>query len=123
MTQSQSSIIWLAIGVGTPLMMAAIGYFVRFLPISILNLPNREYWLAPERQGEMFDYWFRFFLGLACLEGIFMLTIMLLEIQANHRTPPHLSTGLLFLSAGCFIIATFALVRIPLRHFERTPKP
>ena len=50
-------------------MMAAIGYFVRCLPIRILNLPNRDYWLAPERQGEMFDYWFRFFWGWHAWRG------------------------------------------------------
>lgn len=60
------------------------------LPSSAFNLPNREYWLAPERRGETIGAierqieWF-VALTMAYLAGMTQLTI-----EANLRTPPQM---------------------------------
>lgn len=119
MTQSHSSLVWLLVGVGFPLFFVVIGYSVRFRPISrhTLNIPNREYWLAPERIGETAEYVFHRFLWMALFGAIFMLAQMLLQIQANQQIPPHLSTPAVLLTAGCFIAATIVVIGNMLRHF------
>ena len=38
-------------GLGFPLFVPAIVYASRFLPDRFYNLPHRDYWLAPARQG------------------------------------------------------------------------
>lgn len=121
MTQSQSSLIWLTTGVGLPLFLATTGYLVRFLPVDLLNLPNREYWLAEGRRQESFNYFFRQFLWMACFAAIFILTQILLQIQANQRTPAHLSTPLVLLCAAGFIAAIVGWHWAMLRHFRPVP--
>jgi RNA polymerase sigma factor (sigma-70 family) len=124
MTQSSSTLVWLLTGCGFPLFFIAIGYFMRFLiGRRALNIPNREYWLAPERVDETSGYVFHLYLWLAFLGAIFMLMLMLLQIQANHQRPPHLSTPLALAVGGCFITATAVLIGKMFRHFSRVNKP
>ncbi|TCO89565.1 RNA polymerase sigma factor (sigma-70 family) [Chthoniobacter flavus] len=82
----------LLIGVGLPLFLIAIGYVVRFLPATrvTFKIPNRDYWLTPERRGEVDAILFHFCLWVACLEAVFMLILHLLVVYANQLTPPHL---------------------------------
>jgi hypothetical protein len=105
--------------VGVPLLLA-------FIPTSIagpsgtrLNIPRREYWLAPERRESTFAYiggqarWF------AALVAVFLGYVHWLVVRANRLQPPELSTaGLL---AG--LIAFFLLLAIWLAslwsHFRR----
>jgi len=123
MTQSHSTLVWLLVGCGFPLFFMAIGYLVRFRSISLrtFNIPNRAYWLAPERISETSGYVFRQYLWLAFYGAIFMLTQMLLQIQANHQIPPHLLTPLALGTGGCFIAAAAIRVGAMLLHFNRVP--
>jgi hypothetical protein len=101
----------------------AIGYLVSFRSISLrtFNIPNRAYWLAPEQICETSGYVFRQYVWLAFYGAVFILTQMLLQIQANHQTPPHLSTPLALGMGGCFIAATAVRVGAMLLHFKRVP--
>jgi hypothetical protein len=121
MTRSNSTLAWLLFGIGFPLFFIVIGYMARFLLPHASNMPHRDYWLAPEQKNETLDYVFHHFLRQACLAAIFVLTLQLLDIQANHRTPPHLSTPLILGAGGCFIAATAVLLGIMVRHFKRVP--
>ena len=38
-----------AISVGVPLLVALGGSLARWLPPGLVNLPNRDYWLAPDQ--------------------------------------------------------------------------
>jgi len=46
-------------GLAFPLFVPVIVYVIRFLPDRLLNLPNRDYWLAPGRRTETMAYLFR----------------------------------------------------------------
>lgn len=74
-------------------MFAAVPWLVRKLPVSLINLPNREYWLAPERKdasiarvGVMMDV----FAGAtgALLLCIFEMTFRANESGNGHLPPP-----------------------------------
>jgi RNA polymerase sigma factor (sigma-70 family) len=123
MTQSHSALVWLLAGAGFPLFFVGIGYSVRFGSISrhTFNIPNRDYWLAPERIGETAEYVFHRFLWMALFGAIFMLAQMLLQIQANLQNPSHLSTPTVLATAGCFIAATTVVIGNMLRHFMKAP--
>jgi RNA polymerase sigma factor (sigma-70 family) len=125
MTQSHSTLVWLLTGCGFPLFFIAIGYSVRFQSISkhTLNIPNREYWLASERIDETSGYVFHHYLWLAFLGAVFMFLQMLLQIQANHQNPPHLSTPRALAVGGCFIAATAVSMGKMIRHFSRINTP
>ncbi|MEM7455882.1 MAG: DUF1648 domain-containing protein [Planctomycetota bacterium] len=53
---SRSALIGLNIGlhVFSLLCLPAVGYFSRFLPDSLINMPNKEYWLAGDRREETY---------------------------------------------------------------------
>jgi hypothetical protein len=121
MTPSHYLIFSIIAGCGFPFYLVGIGYLLRFLPVNkfTFKIPNRDYWLAPERRNEMFSYLFHHFLWLACLAAIFMMAIQLLVLQANHQTPPHLSTPLVFVAAGGFLAAVAVWMGVLLRHFKR----
>lgn len=61
-------------------------------PASI-NLPNKEYWLAPERRAETMAYFDKFFAWYGCAFLLILVLIMGLAINANLNAPPHLPTG------------------------------
>jgi hypothetical protein len=121
MTRSHYLLLSLITAIGLPLVFVAFGYFLRFLPVTrfTFKIPNRDYWIAPERRDETFTYLFHHFLWLACLEAIFMSVIELLVIQANHQTPAHLSTPLALGIGACFIVATVIWIGVLFRHFNR----
>ncbi len=68
-------------------------YLARKLPDSMINVPNRDYWLALERRGEAYDRLFALGLAIgAATTGLFV-AIHLLTVRANRARPPRVATG------------------------------
>lgn len=65
-------------------------YITRFLPDSAINIPNRAYWLAPERRRETDDKVFALGLWIACLSVALLLGLHMLIVQANRSVPVRL---------------------------------
>ncbi len=92
---------------------------LRRLPVSLINLPNREYWLAPERRQKsmaslaVYMHWFgNAIIGL--LAGTFQLAI-----QANLRRQNLPSDAMWALLAGFLIFTGAWMVRL----YRRFAKP
>src|SRR2546423_1804970 len=49
------------------LLLIGLGLLGRFLPPTLINVPHRDYWFAPERRRESADRLFRHVLWLCCL--------------------------------------------------------
>lgn len=106
----------------------AIGWLPRLIP-QYTNIPNRDYWLAPERRAQVFDFLTIHALWFGCLLLLFLCSVHWLVIQANARQPPQLANGSFVLALGAFLLgmATWAIMlmrrfRIPLkdRHPSNT---
>ncbi|MBX3417048.1 MAG: DUF1648 domain-containing protein [Pirellulaceae bacterium] len=56
---SKPTAVMLSAGLVTllPLFFVGISVVIRWMPTSTINLPNREYWLAPERRDAAMDDW------------------------------------------------------------------
>lgn len=70
--------LWIPVGIGR-------------IPLHLWSLPNRQYWLAPERRDEtrrIFDVWMGAF-GIATI--LLLLAAFQLAIQANLNPPAILS--------------------------------
>lgn len=108
--------------VGLPLFIIGLGYAVRFLPVNrfTFKIPNRDYWLAPERREQTYDIVFRFCLWVACLEAVFMLILHWLVIYANRQTPPHLPSEAVLVLAACLLIAVGIRLGLMIHHFKRS---
>ncbi len=89
-------------------------------PNARINLPNRDYWLTPERRPETVNFirtqMMRF--GAALL--LFICYVHWLVVQANLKSPPRLA-GSAFVSAVAVFIG-FVIVWIAI-HYTRFRKP
>lgn len=53
------------------------------LPVQLINLPNREYWLAPERRAETLEFFEAYFTWFGCTILTVLLVAVSLAIRAN----------------------------------------
>ena len=112
----------LVFGGGFPLLLVGICAATRYLPTCLVNIPHRQYWLAPERRAASQRYLVCWSLWLACTAVCFMAAIQLLVVQANRQTPPRLSTPGILAAGGGFIGALAAGIIVLFRHYHRPAK-
>ncbi len=108
-------------GLLLPLLMIGVFAALRRLPVSLINVPHRDYWLAPERQADSFQYMFHHSLWLAAMMVAFLLGLNWLVVVANQRQPAQLSTPLVLTLGGCFLVGVVVWVVGLVRHFHRPP--
>lgn len=109
-----------AVGVLMPLFLLGIGLSMRVLPASSINLPRREYWLAPERRAETTRYLARHMAWLACCVTAFFIAINWLAIEGNRQAPPRLS-NVVWMFLALFLIAVTVWIVVLIVHFSKTP--
>jgi uncharacterized membrane protein len=87
-----------------------------------INLPNKEYWLAPERRSETMQYlgiqmgWFGCALLALLLCGLYN------AVAANFRPDHHFDSGSFYVVLGAFLAFIIVwLVRL-LSYFARVPE-
>lgn len=90
-------------------------------PDAKLNLPNKEYWLAPERRAETLAYLDRFFAWYGCAFLFVEVFAMGLAMRANFDTPPQLTTGPIVSVIVGFVLFNMAAVIAMFRRFS-TPQ-
>ena len=107
--------------IGIPLFMVfAIGGLPRLFP-NWVNIPNRAYWLAPERRGEAMDFLGRQAFQLGSMMLLFLCGVHWLVLRANARTPPRLAPGpIIIMTAAFFVFMAFWLITM-LRRFKKIP--
>jgi serine/threonine-protein kinase len=90
----------------TVVVFGGLGILFRRIPSKWFNLPNRDYWLAPERREETIDHisgqmeWF----GAASLA--LYLFVMDRVVEANLIPAPELDSRAVFFVLGLFLLFT-----------------
>jgi hypothetical protein len=107
-------------GLVFPLVPAALCLLVRLLPDSLINLPHREYWLAPERRDETAGYLVGHMLWLSCMMSGLTIVLHQMTVEANLQAPPQLSNTTWGYMA-MFLVGLFLWIFMLVRHF-RLPK-
>jgi len=87
-------------------------------PDAKLNLPNKEYWLAPERRAGTFAYFEAFFAWYGCVFLLVVVFAMGLAMRANFEAPPRLPTGPIISDIAGFILYNVVAVVAMLRRFS-----
>lgn len=88
-------------------------------PDARINLPNKEYWLAPERRAETFAYFESFFAWYGCAFLFVVAYTMGLAMRANFVARPLLPTGPIISVVGGFVLYNVAAVVVMYRRFSR----
>jgi uncharacterized membrane protein len=119
MTRSRYVHWMLVLGVGLPIAIVALLTFV-YRRANDMKLPNRDYWLAPERIEATRNRLVAHGVWLGSLLVAMSCFVHWLELGAHRHVPPHLSNassaaGLLvfFLVAGAWILALLRTFRRP----------
>ena len=103
---------------------AVVGYFApRFIQKKSpdkINLPNKEYWLAPERRAQTFAYFETFFAWFGCAFLLLEVFAMGLAMRANFAAPPRLPTGPIISAIVAFVFFNIGAVFMMLRRFSKT---
>lgn len=107
--------------VGLPLLIAFLSSITTILPASFINLPNREYWLAPERQADTLSYIRNQGFRLGVILAIFVSFVHWLVLQANVHSPPLFPEPVFFVGMAVFLIAVITWLGGFIVHFWRRP--
>ena len=87
-------------------------------PDARLRLPNKEYWLAPERRAGTIAYFESFFAWYGCAFLFIEVIAMGLAMRANFDSPPQLPTLPIILSVSSFIFFNVLAVVSMFRRFS-----
>ena len=100
------------VGFGVPRIIAAI-------PISLINLPNKDFWFSAERRDETLSYMRAWSAWFGCALLAFLLFVMELAFRANLRTPPRFDNGAFIPALLAFMAADTAVLLRMILHFSR----
>ena len=90
------------------------------LPVAMINLPNKAYWLAPERKHESLAFLQRGTEWIGVLTSGFLVLVMNLAIRANLAPDHRLDNGIFLPLLVSFVIL---LLLWRLRVFLRFARP
>jgi uncharacterized membrane protein len=87
-----------------------------------LHIPNKDYWLAPDRRAETMAYFEKFIAWCGCALLALEVLAMGLSMRANFLNPPHLATGLVVFALAAFVLFNAASILVMIHRFSRRPR-
>lgn len=111
------------------LVVPVIGLFAGRLPASVVNVPNRDYWLAPQNRPDLAERVLADVLVISCLTAWLVLLGMLGAVQATIQDTgmpgwmTRVLIGYLVLVAGYVGFMLTIRYRPPDRHHSGTEPP
>jgi hypothetical protein len=87
--------------------LAGVGAWIKTIPSKFVNIPNRDYWLAPERRDFLSRMLIRRLMWLASLITLLTAGLHALTLAANRVNPPLLDNGRLMVVVIGFLILLF----------------
>jgi uncharacterized membrane protein len=123
-TQSQSQFFVLEIVMlGVCLLLAfGIPRLIGALPISLVNVPNKEYWLAPERREETLAFFRAQFAWFGCGFLAFLIVVNQLVFDANQTQPRRLNGGAFAVALVAFLAYVGIWTVRMIVRFAKVPK-
>ena len=112
--------------VGVTVLCVLIGFglasLIGIMPVRLINLPNKQYWLAPEHRKETLEWLKAYFGWFAC--GLYVVMIVAYDYAAQSNLHPDHPPGvarLVYTLVGFFAFVIVWLVRM-FSRFSRVPE-
>jgi hypothetical protein len=112
----------LAFVVGMPLLLVYLPAFIFSSPRTKINVPNREYWLAPERRQKTVQFLCRHMERFAALFLLLFCYAHWLVIQANAQVPPKLSSPWFVAGLLVFVVLSIIWAGVFLGRHRKVPR-
>lgn len=113
--------VMLGVTLVAPLLVALSGQLVNVLPTRLINLPNRQYWLAPQRRAATIASLSSLSLYFASALVVFLCFVHWLVVRANESPVPRLESVPMFAGLALFLAGTVIWLIVLLRRFGRIP--
>lgn len=94
-----------------------LGLALPKIPNSAINLPNKDYWLAPERRQQTLDYMLPWFLWLGSLTMLLLLDIFHQSFQVHLGKATKLNH--FWITMGAYLAVTTAWCIAIYRRFSK----
>jgi len=120
MTKSQFILLYAVMLLPALIVEFRVGRKVEKTPRARLHLPNKEYWLAPERRAETYGYFESFFAWYGCAFLFIEVFAMGLAMRANFETPPQLPTVPIVSALVGFTLFNVVAIVAMLRRLSKT---
>jgi serine/threonine-protein kinase len=120
-TQEDCRQFMLSLTLGAPAFIVLVTALIpRLIPPAMINIPNRAYWLAPERAAESLGFLSEQGIWFGCIFLAFLACVDELLVKANSAAPPVLPTGQFL---GLMVLLFAAISIWALRMFRRFRQP
>jgi hypothetical protein len=119
MQRSTYVVFMIAVTVLVPSLIALSGRLVHVLPIDLINLPNRDHWLAPERRAATLASLSARPVAFAALLAAFLCFVHWRVVRANLLQPPRLDETPFIAGLVLFAIATAVWLALLFLRFRR----
>ena len=105
---------------GLAALLVGTAWLTGVLPTSMINIPNREYWLSDERRQESLDYQKRMLLWITAITTVFFVFVTQLVIHSNmYQQPMHMAV--FWVVMGIYLVAIFAICGRMILRFQKIP--
>lgn len=112
-----------ALVVGVPLLLALFPAAAIRGEGRTLNLPHRDYWLAPQRCAQTIGYLRAQGRWLALIVALFLGHVHWLVVQAHQLQPPVLSSRSMVAALLVFVLVLLLWLRALVARFRRSDRP
>ena len=109
----------LVVTISLPVVIFASARILPRVPPSLLNLPNRDYWLAPERRAQTYGYLSDHTAYFATMLAVFLGFVHWRVVAANALHPPTLEPVVFVGGLIAFLIALVLWIAALAAHFRR----
>lgn len=109
----------LALLIGLPSLLIALTWWSLGSSRTRINLPNKDYWLAPERRASTVAYLRTGLLWFGVLLLAFLCYAHWLVVLANGQQPPRLENPWFIGGLVSFLAALLVWLKVFLGHFNR----
>lgn len=113
-------VLMLVVMVGVPLLLVGVSSLVAIMPARHINLPNRAYWLSPERQDETIAFMQAHGRYFALLSLAFLCFVHWLVVVANERRPPLFPERPFLIGLFLFAVAILGWLGLLVARFRRS---
>jgi len=120
MPRLQAVLVQASFQVVFPFVMLLLGQLTYVLPVSMINIPWREYWLQPDRRSDSLAWMSSMLSWISVGMSLLILLLSHLTFQANMTQQP-LQMVPFFCLLGVFMTFVFSMVLLCFRRFHRPP--
>ena len=111
----------LGLTIGLPFLLALPGWLIQRVPLSMVRLPHKDYWLAPERRASTLEFMTHRSTMFGAFMTVFLCYVHWLVVEANKANPPHLPNAPFIAGMAVFAVVTVVWAGAFIVHFYDRP--